>query len=215
MFFILASFLALVQAAAGQRQDLPTLVQGVDRTFSRMSDLTADFVQIIQDPLNQKKQASGHLYLKRPRMMRWDYENPEKQQFVTDGKMVYFYVPADRQVTKDQVRDVVDERMPLMFLVGQSNLQGEFTRFERLSTKPFLEGTAVIRMFPKRKTDLKEIVMEVDPLNYQIRRLLLTGEDDSRSEFIFSNIRTNTGLEKSLFDFKIPPGVEVLSGIGQ
>jgi outer membrane lipoprotein-sorting protein len=70
-------------------------------------------------------------------------------------------------------------------------------------------------MYPKRKTDLTELIMEVDPANYQIRRLLLAHADGSRSEFIFSNIRVNTGIQASLFDFKVPAGVQVVEGLGQ
>jgi outer membrane lipoprotein-sorting protein len=70
-------------------------------------------------------------------------------------------------------------------------------------------------MTPKRKTDIKDVVMEVDPANYQIRRLILDHVDGSQSDFIFSNIRTNTGLKETFFDFKVPEGVQVVQGIGQ
>ena len=196
-------------------QILPALIDGVEKSFARMNDLSADFVQIFQDPLNRKQEEAGHLYLKRSRMMRWEYKSPEEKYFISDGKTVYFYVPADRQVNKEAVKDTFDDRMPLMFLLGRSNLRDEFTRFELLSSKPFLEGTKVIRMFPKRKTDLNELIMEVDPANYQIRRLVLAHSDGSRSEFIFSNIRVNTDVKASLFDFKVPPGVQVVDGVGQ
>ncbi|HEY2380135.1 MAG TPA: outer membrane lipoprotein chaperone LolA [Terriglobia bacterium] len=191
------------------------LVHGVERTFAQMKDFNADFVQIDQNPLNRNHQASGHLYLMKPRKMRWEYKSPEEELFVSDGKTVYFYFPADHQVNKEAVKETFDERMPLMFLVGRSNLSGEFTQFEGLTTKPFLQGTEVIRMYPKRKTDIKDVVMEVDPANYQIRRLILDHTDGSTSEFIFSNIRINTGLKSDLFDFKIPAGVQVVQGIGQ
>ena len=148
-------------------------------------------------------------------MMRWEYQRPEGNLFISDGKTVYFYVPADRQVNKEAVRDTFDDRIPLMFLLGRGDLRSEFTRFELLSTKPFLQGTKVVRMYPRRKTDLSEVVMEVDPANFQIRRLLLTHSDGSRQEFIFSNIRINTGVRTSLFDFKVPAGVEVVDGIAQ
>jgi outer membrane lipoprotein carrier protein len=194
---------------------LNTLVDGVERSFARMKDLSADFTQTLEDSLNRKQQESGHLYLKRPRMMRWEYKNPEEKLFVSDGKTVYFYVPLDRQVNKEAVRDTLDDRIPLMFLLGRSDLRKEFTRFELLNTKPFLEGTKVVRMYPRRKTDLTEVVMEVDPANYQLRRLLLAHSDGSHSEFVFSNIRTDVGLGSSLFDFKVPAGVEVIDGIGQ
>jgi len=209
-------FLALFLAVSPQLdKGLPGLVEGVERLFAQMKDFSADFIQIFEDALNRKQQESGHLYLMRPRMMRWEYKNPEDKLFISDGKAVYYYVPADRQVNKEAVKESFDDRIPLMFLLGRSNLRNEFTRFELLNTKPFFEGLKVVRMYPKRKTDLQEVLMEVDPANYQIRRLLLARQDGSRSEFIFSNIRTNTGLRANMFDFKVPPGVDVVQGLGQ
>ena len=216
MQFLFAVFLALALAPAPQSAPVLTgLVQGVERSFARMRDFSADFIHLNEDSLNRKRQESGHLYLMRTRMMRWEYKSPEEKLFISNGKTIYFYVPADRQVNKDAVRDTFDDRMPLMFLLGRSDLTKEFTKFELLTTRPFLPGTRVVRMYPKKKTDLTEVIMEVDPANYQIRRLLLAHSDGSRSEFIFSNIRTNSGLRPALFDFKVPAGVDVVDGIGQ
>jgi outer membrane lipoprotein carrier protein len=220
MCYFLAFFLGLLvfpapSGTAQQDRGLSGLVEGVERSFAHMKDFSSDFIQIFEDPLNRKQQESGHLFMMRPKMMRWEYKNPEEKLFVSDGKTVYFYVPADHQVNKEAVKQSFDDRIPLMFLLGQSNLRSEFTRFELLNTKPFFEGTKVVRMYPKRKTDLQEILMEVDPATYLIRRLLLAHSDGSRSEFIFSGIRINAGLQASMFDFKVPPGVEVVQGLGQ
>lgn len=214
---ILISLAFALQNSAGLPQaDLPSLLAGVERTFARMRDLTASFVQIYEDPLNRKYQESGHLYLKRPRMMRWEYRKPEEKLFVSNGKMVYLYTPADRQVNREAVKESLDDRIPLMLLLGNSNLRKEFARIELIQIKPLLEGNRVLRMFPRRAGEINEIILEVDPSsNYLIRRLIFSQSDGSRSEFIFSNIRTNSGLDASFFDFKIPPGVQVLEGIGQ
>jgi outer membrane lipoprotein carrier protein len=217
MHLLLALFLSVpvLSQAPVKEKSLNDLIDGVERSFARMNDFSSDFIQIDQNALNRNRRASGHLYLMKSRKMRWEYQSPEEELFVSDGKTVYFYVPADHQVRKEPVKETFDDRIPLMFLLGRSDLRNEFTQFELLNAKPLLEGTKVIRMYPKRKTDLKEIVMEVDPDNYQIRRLILTHIDGSRSEFVFSNIRTNNGVKASLFDFKIPPGVQVVQGIGQ
>jgi outer membrane lipoprotein carrier protein len=215
MSWLLAVFFALSQTAKPPVSNFNAVIDGVDRTFARMRDFSADFVQIQQNNLNQKQQGVGHLYLMRPRKARYEYAKPEEQLFVSDGKNLYFYVPADRQVQKGTIRETFDDRIPLMFLVGQSDLRGEFTSFELLSTPPEIPGTMVIRMHPKRKTDLKELVMEVEPESYLIRRLQLQRNDGSRFEFRFSNIRVNSGLKSDLFDFKVPAGVRVVEGIGQ
>ena len=217
MYYFLAILLAFLPAPElpAQTSVLPDLIDGVERYFARMNDFSSDFIEISQDLLNRKREAAGHLYLKRSRMARWEYTTPEAQLFISDGKTVYFYVPADKQVNREAVKDTFDDRMPLMFLLGRSNLRNEFTQFRLLNTKPFFEGTKVVQMFPKRKTDLDELIMEVDPANFQIRRLVLSHTGGPRLEFIFSNIRLNTGVKASLFDFQVPPGVQVIAGIGQ
>jgi outer membrane lipoprotein carrier protein len=196
-------------------QDLNSIIDGVDRSFARMNDYSSDFVQISKDGLNRKQESAGHVYLRRGGKARWEYTKPEEQLFVSDGKTVYFYVPADKQVNREAAKNTFDDRMPLMFLLGRSNLRGEFTKFELLPDKPFLAGSKVIRMTPKRKTDLKELIIEVDPQNHRILRLVLDHFDGRHSDFKFSNIRTNTGLQSSLFDFKVPSGVDVVEGFGQ
>src|ERR1051326_1975252 len=215
MSWFFALLFAIAQTTLPSAANLNTVIDGVDRTFARMRDFSVDFVQIEQNSLNRKQQGTGHLYLMRPRKARYEYARPEEQLFVSDGKNVYFYVPADRQVRKGTVRDTFDDRIPLMFLVGQSGLRDEFTSFERLSTPPEMERNMVIRMHPKRKTDLTELMMEVEPQSYLIRQLVLAHSDGSRSDLRFSNIRVNSGLKSDLFDFKIPDDVRVVESLGQ
>ena len=198
-----------------QASELNRLIDGVDRSFAQMRDFSADFTQIFQDPLNRRVQESGHLYLMKQGKMRWEYRNPEEKLYVSDGKTVYFYLPADRQVSKEAVSKAIDDRIPVMFLLGRSNLRNEFTSFTLANDKPFLPGDKVIHMSPRRNTDFNEITIEVDPLGFAIRRLLFVHTGGERQEFIFSNAQTNTGLKASLFTFTPPPGVEVLNGIGR
>ncbi len=213
MSYFLAVLLALFQTATPPK--LPALIDGVDRTFARMKDFSADFIQIEQNSLNQKTLASGHLYIARPRKTRWEYKRPEDSLWVSDGKVAWMYIPADRQVRRGNVKETVDDRIPLMFLVGQTNLRGEFEKFSIPPEKPEIEGTVVIQMYPKRKTDLAQLLMEVDPKTFLIRRLVMKHSDGMTRDFRFSDIKPNTGLDDSLFKFTPPQGVRVLEGIGQ
>jgi chaperone LolA len=88
--FFLALFMSPKASSPQQGAGLADIVDGVERSFARMKDFSSDFIQIFQDSLNRKQQESGHLYLMRPRMMRWEYKNPEDKLFVSDGKTVYF-----------------------------------------------------------------------------------------------------------------------------
>ena len=82
VLILLLLVLMLPATSETEPTDLPGLLDGIERTFSRMRDLSADFVQIYQDPLNRKQEQAGHVYLMRPKM-RWEAETPEKTLFVS------------------------------------------------------------------------------------------------------------------------------------
>lgn len=209
LFLLSIAFLFSVQNAWAQAE-LPSLLDGTERRLERMQDLSADFIQIYEDPLNRMPPEEGHLFLKRPRMMRWEYSVPAEKLFVTDGETVYLYLPDEQLVNRYSVSDTFDDRIPIMFLLGRSDLQSEFTRFELLGIPPKVPGTRVIRMYPRRETDVEEVLMEVDPGTFDIRRLRLSYRDGSITEFVFNEIETNSGLDQSLFEFVPPPEAEVI-----
>jgi outer membrane lipoprotein-sorting protein len=148
-------------------------------------------------------------------MMRWEYKTPRGDKFfVSDGKTAYFYVVADKVVRRAPAKDVIDERMTMVFLLGRSNLSEEFTQIRDLpGEKPLIPGDRVIEMTPKKKGDLERVKIEVDPVGYRIRRLMLRQSDGNRMEFIFRNIDDKTKRESGFFQFRLPPGVTVVDGL--
>jgi chaperone LolA len=210
---VLWTVLVLPQAKPGP--DLNSLLDKVEANFARMSDFSADFDQITVLGLNQTVSESGHLYLKRDRMMRWEYRVPRGEKvFVSDGKTVYSYVSADKTVYRDPVKKVLDDRMPLLFLLGRSNLKDEFKEFqERPGEKPIIPGDRVVVMTPKKKTDFEQVKIEVDPVGFHVRRLTLRRSDGTGIEYVFRNIDDKTKRDAKFFEFRIPPGVRVEDGI--
>jgi len=208
----MTTLLALILAwtAAPQTTPLNALIDRVDRTFASMKDFSADFEQFSTNPVNQKQRDGGHLYLTKDKKMRWEYEGPEKQLFVSNGKTLYSYSPLKREATKEQVKDSTADQIPLMYLVGQSGLKNKFEASD-LKTKPLFEGDAVIRLVPKRKnTGVQSIDIEVNPGTNLIDRMVILAMDKSRNELIFGNIVINSNIAASMFEFKPPPGTRVV-----
>ena len=73
---LLGALIVLSPSARGQSLGLVALLDGVREKLEGMNDMSADFLQIYEDSLNETIEEEGHLYLRRPRMMRWEYRSP-------------------------------------------------------------------------------------------------------------------------------------------
>jgi outer membrane lipoprotein carrier protein len=201
-----------VQQAASVK-DLNALVDGVDRTFASMKDFQARFVQISKNSVNQSQQDEGLLYLTKDKKMRVNYQSPEEKYFISNGKTLYTYVPANRQVTEDPVKDSMAEQFPFMFLIGRSDLRKEFRMVELLKVKPLFDGDQVLRLTPNRQNqDTEKIEIEVNPRTNLIDRMTIVNTDKSSTDFAFFDIETNRNIPASTFEFTPPPGIRVIQG---
>jgi len=204
-----------VPQAVAPVKDLNTLIDGVDKAFASMKDFQAKFIQISKNPVNQSQQDEGLLYLTRDKKMRMDYNPPNEQQWVSNGKTLYTYVPANHQVTQDQVKDSMVEQFPMMFLLGRSGLRKEFKEVVLLKVKPLFEGDQVLQLTPNRKSqEIERIEIEVNPRTNLIDRMMILNTDKSSTDFAFLDIAINSNIPASKFEFTPPPGIRVIQGAG-
>ncbi len=196
-----------VDTARPPAQEVAAALQ---KRYDGVRDFTADFVHESEGGLLRKKLSeSGVLEVKKPGRMRWDYRKPEAKVFVSDGRRIYLYVPADNQVVVSPVPDEDQATTAVLFLVGKGNLSRDFT-------VSYVEGGAAdaytLRLqprLPERDYDWLQLV--VDRRTLQIRSLSAADNQGGRSTFQFSNIRENVGLPDKAFAFKIPRGADVIN----
>jgi outer membrane lipoprotein carrier protein len=199
---------ALAANAAPQSSELDQLVGALQAKYARLGSLAADFTQIYNAPGERTRRESGRLLLKKPGRMRWDYMSPEEKLYVSDGKVIYEYVPAERLVTRARVKESNDLRAPFMFLLGRGNLRRDFKRIEFASESPVRAGNRVLRLIPKRDAGFRELLIEVEPGTLTIARLAFVNPAGARSDFLFSNVRENAPAGDAQFSFRPPAGVE-------
>lgn len=204
---VLLLFCVCQPMAVGQSSELDQLIDGLQTKYNKLSSLSADFTQIYTG--SQTRRESGRLLLKKPGKMRWDYTTPETKLFISDGKTLYEYVPAEKYASKSSIRDSGDMRAPFAFLLGRGNLRRDFKKIEFAKEAPARAGNKVLRMTPKRAADFRELLVEIEPSSLQIARLTLIEGGGSRSDFLFSNLQENPPVSAAQFVFKAPPGVEI------
>jgi outer membrane lipoprotein carrier protein len=193
-------------------EELENTLAALQKKYSQVKDLRMDFIQNYRSPRRAPRSEAGILFLRRPGMMRWEYKTPAEKLFVSNGKIIYFYLPEDLQVQKASVKESQDMRIPFLFLLGKGNLKRDFARVEwARDEKNYFAGNRVLYAYPKRGVEgFARVLMEYNPVSLELQRITIYNLDGAQSEFVFTNIRENQGLKSALFDFKVPPGVQVV-----
>ena len=193
-----------------QAPDLHKIADLVDKHYNSLNSLTTNFTESYKGG-GMTRNESGVMYLKKPGKMRWDYEQPTKKMFLTDGKTAWFYVPGERQARRTSVKKLDDFRSPLRYLLGKTKLEKEFNNLAVVtSDTSAAAGNTVLRGVPKGMEDrVQETRLEIAP-DGSFARITIEELDGSFTEFRFQGPRENVQLADSRFQFKPPDGVEVM-----
>jgi len=214
--FIRRGFIALVLAIAAPlmaQTPAPPAAETAQRLqahYDTVKDFTADFSHTYSGGVLKKTTTErGTLQVKKPGRMRWEYTDPEHKLFVSDGRKIYSYLPADKQVIVSPMPTEDQATTAVLFLVGKGNLVRDFDAAYDEGAPP---DAYALKLTPKqRQRDYDWLVLIVDRQTLQIRSLVAVEREGARSTFQFSNYRENTGLADKIFAFRIPRGVDVVN----
>jgi outer membrane lipoprotein carrier protein len=197
---------------SANRVRVERMITLLQEKYSHIRSLSAEFLQIYRAPGVTTRHEQGTVVLSKSRKMRWHYLQPEEKFFISDGKQVYLYVPSEREATRAEIKEHDDIRASFAFFLGDLNLRRLFSLIEEPENEsPVDRGNYVLRFIPKRpQSGFSELIVEVNPLNLQLRRVTIREYDGGRSDFLFSSVRENVAVSPSDFIFKAPPGVQVL-----
>jgi outer membrane lipoprotein-sorting protein len=131
--------IVLLLAAAPQEPSLTQVVDGVVRTYSRMNDFSAEFVQTTKDISNQSHTYRGLLYLKSGRRMLYHQREPEQKMLYSDGKSATDYKVGQRQAEVTPLGKVEDERFQLFQIPWRADFKDQFT-FTKGNERPVTAG---------------------------------------------------------------------------
>ena len=189
------------------------LASSLQRKYDGIRDFSADFTHAYAGGVLHKTITErGHLLVKKPGKMRWDYSAPEPKQFVSDGVKMYSYIPEDKQVIVASLPPDEDAPTPTLFLAGKGNLTRDFTASLVDAPAGMPPGCRGLKLVPTaRQRDYDWLVLVLDPGSLGLRGLQTVDAQGGTSTFSFSNLKENVGVADKEFAFKIPRGVDVVS----
>ena len=213
-------------------------VRVFESRYHSASTLQATFLERYTESGQTVRTEAGTAYFRRPGKMRWEYESPEKSLFVIDGKTAWFYVPADRTVTRVPAKKSEDWRTPFVLLTGEMKVSRLCSKVETApDDKPIHPGDVVLRCIPKGEkpddskppakpqsapqstneaalepSNIQRILFEISPDSGELARVLVQEPGGASIDFQFRNWQFNVPLPESLFHFQPPPGVAIVNG---
>lgn len=197
-------------SASAAEPDL-TLEQILDRVEKHYTDKSfkAEFAQeSTLKAMDITDFATGKMFVRYPGMMRWEYEKPEKQAIVTDGRKLWIYRPADNQVTTGSAPTFFGDGKGASFLSDIKLIRQKFKISLEDSKDDFFYE---LKLRPLEKTlDVTDIRLSVTKNTFTVIRIITYNSygDENRIDLI--NHQFDVKLDDSLFSLEIPPGADVL-----
>ena len=161
-----------------------------------------------QDKLKLIRQTSGQFIFQRPGKFVWDTQKPYEQKLIADGKQLLMWDKDLNQLTIRSANQAL-AASPAAILFGESALDAQF-ELEDGGSKTDLQW---VNLQPKVKTgqgDLPYTKIAIGMAAGLPKALELTDGFGSVVLVFFNQMQINPKIEPSRFQFKAPPGAEVL-----
>jgi outer membrane lipoprotein carrier protein len=201
----------------------------MEARYRSAKTLQATFLQRYLENGAVLRSEAGTAYFRRPGKMRWEYERPEKDLFLVDGKTAWFYVPADHTVTRAAAKQSEDLRTPLALLAGRMKISRICARVNLAdSVTPLRQGDVVLHCVLRgarrsatspanpdaalEADNIDAIFFEIVPQTGELARLIVRQPAGIEVEFRFENWRFDPPLPETMFRFDPPTGVAIVNG---
>lgn len=216
IFALILSFALSVATAPVKGAD--PLLELFEVHYSSARTLQASFLERYRENGNLVRAEAGDAYFLRPGKMRWDYQAPEKNTFLVDGKYVWFYSPADHTVTRLPVKRSEDWRTPLAFLTTHMKLSRLCSKIEQARGEKAAKPDGVVYRCTlhgsgdSASPSGRPILFELSPEG-DLDRIVVPQEGGIELEFTFTGWRWNPALEPSVFQFVAPRNTVLVEGM--
>lgn len=213
--FLILPFAFSAMPAFGA-EDMREVIKKLQARYEQTRDLSADFKQTTKiEGFATPILSSGRMYIKKPGRLRWDYADPNVEEIYVNQNDVKMYVPEHKQVLIGKLTQMAASQAPLQLLQGAAKLEEQYVLDQSRAGDRGEGGLPLISLLPKPDGNeavrtVVRIVLEVQPKTYFIKRVSIHEVSGNVSTFEFANLKPNAGLKADLFEFAVPPGVEVV-----
>ena len=205
LLLIVPLLLAAGVAALAGTPTASEIIKNVQNNYNQTNDAVIQFTQTVVYPLSKiSKTIKGTLYLKKGNKYR--IETGDKVM-VTDGKTSWIYMPGSKQVIIDNFRDDKNTVTPDKFLL---DVPSDYFAV-LLSTQKTDKGNVyTLRLTPKSDNSFIRSIKIVVNADWTVHSAEVSDMNDTRYTYIVDNLKTNSDIPDSEFEFAPPKGAQIV-----
>ena len=193
--------------------DLALIVSEIQKKYESVKEVEAVCVEeTFNKTLDKKFKFKGMLYIKKPDKVRMEIKEPEEQLIVANGSFIWIYIPENNQVVKEKMDENNKSKLAITILTGMAKLDRDFNIYkDQGSSKNY-----IVRLIPKESTGfIKKMNLEINKKKYDIEKVVVEDSLGNWTSYELSEVKINSSISDSKFDFKIPGGVELVESSGE
>lgn len=204
----LLACIALALVAADSEDEAGRILDAVQKRYDGVRDLRASFEQTsFSVALGAETVSRGAVTVERPGKMRWEYAAPDGRVIVLDKISIKIWNPDEKQLQIAPLSAGNVSPTALGFLLGQGVLRETFNA-ELIAAPERAERG--LRLRPKSDGGFELLELWVDPKTYELRESVVLDLFGNRTRLRLSEMRENSGVAASEFEFEAPAGAEVV-----
>ena len=197
------------QAVVSKKAESPkteNAAMDLAQILAKIKDMEARFQQqTIDEKGNGSQFSRGKMALQRPNSFRWEILKPFPQLIVSDAVHVWVY---DQELEQVTIQKIVNQQgmSPAMVLTSDAETLERRFIVKKVATK----NRTLYTLEPKGKDSLFD-KLQLTFENRKIRSIMMWDVMGSKTSIQFTKVWMNVELDKRIFEFSIPKGVDVIS----
>ena len=177
-------------------------VTRIEAHYSTIQTLQAGFTQTVHSTLYGAQIQTGTVTFGRPGRMNWTFDK-ENKRYVSDGQTLWVVLSEDKQAFRYPGYDPSGSAESLLHSLDNLTLL-----FDVQVTSHGEQGTE-LRLQPKQAAGYSSVLLTLEP-DLDVARVVVTDTMETRTELVFSDMKTNVEVPQTLFSYVPEPGVEVI-----
>ncbi len=179
------------------------VVGRIQKIYGEIKDVQGKFFQTshIKD-LDKIERYEGEFFIKKPSSMRWNFSKPRDEEVIIKENDIWIYKKSEKQALKSAFSKDAYNHVPIALLNNFGDLKNDF------DIKLIKDDT--LELTPKRRMGfINKLLLEINSTDFPVKTFSVFDVYGNKINITIKNVKINSGLEDSIFTFKLQPGVEI------